>query len=158
MIRHVGIATVCFVVAMAFGTAMAEEGPSTQAQVGSEIHELELKWIQADMSGDGETLRSILHEDFLASSLDRAPIDREAYIAQFSGNTERQGMSQDLSDRHVVVNGDTAVVLLNDTIRGTNEGKPFSAVMRLTVTWVKRDGRWQALAMHSHVLPPPGSN
>ncbi len=158
MVRHLFTATVCLFVAVAFSSAMAEEGSSRQAQVDKEIQAIEMKWIQAEIDGDAETLRSILHEDFQASSSDREPVDRETFIARVTGYTAGQHVSQALSNRHLVVNGDTAVVLEDDTLRGTNEGKPFSVVMRLNATYVKRDGRWRALTLQSHALAPPDGN
>lgn len=158
MVRHLFVTTVCFFAAVVCSGAMAEAGPSSKVEVDQEIHAVELKWIQAELDGDAETLRSILHEDFQASSSDTEPVDRETFIARVTGYIAGQHVSQALSNRHLVVNGDTAVVLEDDTLRGTNEGKPFSVVMRLNATYVKRDGRWRALTLQSHALAPPDGN
>ena len=158
MVRYLFMGTICLFIAGVFGSAMAEEGPSRQARVDREIHDIELKWIQAEIDGDAETLRSILLEDFQASNADSAPVDREAFIARAIKFMASQQVSEELSDRHLVVNGDTAVILENDTLRGTREGEPFLMVMRLTATYVKRDGRWRALTLQSHFLPPPDNN
>ena len=54
--------------------------------------------------------------------------------------------SDKLSEMHVRVYGDTAVITLLDTADFIVEGKDAGGVFRLTDVWVKRDGKWQTNA------------
>lgn len=52
--------------------------------------------------------------------------------------------------------GDSQKVTLGtDTIRGTADGKAYTAVYKFTAVYIKRGGRWLALAEHIVQAPPP---
>lgn len=53
----------------------------------------------------------------------------------------------------VIIDGDTAVVVGSDTERGMKKGVPFAAVARYTVTYIRRQGQWVALAEHMVEAP-----
>jgi ketosteroid isomerase-like protein len=65
----------------------------------------------------------------------------------------RLAESQTLTDETVIVDGDTAVVVGTDTLRGTKSGAAHTAVARYTVTYIRRNGQWMALAEHLAELP-----
>lgn len=62
-------------------------------------------------------------------------------------------VSDTLSDQIVIVDGDTAVVVGTDTERSTKKGEAHIAVARYTATYVRRNGRWLALAEHLALVP-----
>jgi hypothetical protein len=41
-----------------------------------------------------------------------------------------------------------------DTLRRTKDGQPVESVHRFTVTYIRRHGRWLALAEQSAKVPP----
>ena len=53
-----------------------------------------------------------------------------------------------LDDLKVRVYGDTAIVFGLETEKSTIHGKDMSGQHRFTDVFVKRDGRWQAVASH----------
>ncbi|MFO7694978.1 MAG: nuclear transport factor 2 family protein [Vicinamibacterales bacterium] len=57
--------------------------------------------------------------------------------------------SAEASDMRVLVFGDHAVVNGTTTVKQTLRGKDMSGSTRWTDTFVKRDGRWQAVRSHS---------
>ena len=61
--------------------------------------------------------------------------------------------SQALTDRIVIIDGDTAVVIGTDTERGTKKGAPYAEVARYTATYIRRNGQWVALAEHMVEAP-----
>ena len=61
--------------------------------------------------------------------------------------------SQTLTGATVIIDRDTAVVVGTDTLRGTDNGAAYTVVYRYTVPYVRREGRWLALAEHLAELP-----
>lgn len=54
--------------------------------------------------------------------------------------------SIDVRERKIRAYGDTAVVIVLVSAKGTYGGKPFSADFRVTHFWVKRKGNWKIVA------------
>ena len=75
-------------------------------------------------------------------------MDKETFINNVFGDASDKSLSQDIGDITVRVQGDTAVLVETDTIRGTEGGHPYVTALRLTTTYIKRNGRWAALAEH----------
>jgi Domain of unknown function (DUF4440) len=57
------------------------------------------------------------------------------------------------ADETVIVDHDTAVVVGTDTVRGKEKGTAYTVVYRYTVTYVRRNGQWLALAEHIVEVP-----
>ena len=56
-------------------------------------------------------------------------------------------------ERTIRVYGDTAVLSLLISYKGTVSGKPFSGDLRRTVVWVKQKGNWKIVAYQVTRLP-----
>jgi ketosteroid isomerase-like protein len=54
--------------------------------------------------------------------------------------------SEELSDLKVHIYGNTAVAAGTNTLKGTYKGQDIGGKYRFTDTWVKRNGKWQAVA------------
>ena len=76
------------------------------------------------------------------------PDDKEAFIKEIVSGDVDPTESQTLTDRNVIIDRDTAVVVGTDTERGTKKGAAYTVVYRYTVTYIRRNGRWIALAEH----------
>jgi hypothetical protein len=46
------------------------------------------------------------------------------------------------------------VIVETDTVRGTDAGKAYTHVYRITTVYIRRDGGWVALAEHLVQAPP----
>jgi ketosteroid isomerase-like protein len=82
-------------------------------------------------------------------------VDKASYI---EGIIKGKGtiLSEELTDRIVLIEGNTVVVVDTDTLQGKNAaGEPWKLVLRMTTTYVKRDGRWVALAEQVVPIEPP---
>lgn len=97
---------------------------------------------------DGAGLAAHLHPGFRWTSHRGDRFDGEAYVA---ANTtgDLRWLGQRLEDADVLVDGDTAVVTalaVDDVIRGqaTHQFR-----LLVTMTWLRRDGRWLCLAGHA---------
>ena len=73
-------------------------------------------------------------------------VDKETFINNVVGHSSDKILSQDFGDITVRVQGDAAVVVETDTARGTDNGQPYLTALRLTTTYIKRNGQWMALA------------
>jgi len=118
------------------------------AEAKRQVMELEERWVEAENKHDGATLGRILDEKFLATFGARAPRDKATFIQHITSGDVDPTQTQTLTDRTVIVDGDTAVTIGTDTIRGTANGAAYAAAYRYTVTYIRRNGRWRALAEH----------
>jgi ketosteroid isomerase-like protein len=77
----------------------------------------------------------------------RADVLRSAFEAKtFSVETTT------IDDVGVTIVGNTAIVRGRTAATGVADGKAISARLRFTDVFVKRDGRWQAIASHASPL------
>ena len=125
----------------------------TTADAKQQILDLEQVWVMAEHNHDAATLRRILDDKFVASFGSEKPLDKEAFIKLIVSGDADPTESQTLTDRNVILDHDTAVVVGTDTERGTKKGKAYTAISRYTVTYIRRDGQWVALAEHLVEVP-----
>ena len=145
--------------ALAFGlTALAPEPRGVQAapptDARQQLLDLEKQWTEAEDKSDTETLRRILDDRFVATFGAARTYDKEAFIKLFARDVDPSA-SQALTYEAVIIDGDTAVVIGTDTAHGTRNGAAHTAVYKYTATYIRRDGRWRALAEHIVKVPPP---
>ena len=127
--------------------------PVTRDQ--QEVLDVEQAWVAAEMNRDAAALHAILDDQFVAIYGTGAPQDKESFIKAHSAEASKVAPSQSLSDRRVIISGDTAVIIGTDTLQGTDDqGKPYTKIGRYTTTYVKRQGRWLALAELMVRVPP----
>lgn len=124
------------------------------AEAQRQLLELDRAWTDAENRHDAQTLRRILDDGFISTFGAGQARNKDAFIAAVVAGDVDPTQSQDLTDRTVRVDRDTAVVVETDTLRGTAEGKLYTHVYRITVTYIRRGGRWVALAEHGVELPP----
>lgn len=129
--------------------------PAGQSKVEQQLNVVQQAWINAEIQRDGDALRRILSPKFVFTFGVRAPESRDSFIhAVLTARTNMK--SQTLSETTTVIDRDTAVIAGLDTVRGTVHGKPYKAVYRYMATYVRRNGRWIALA--EHLAPVPDKN
>ena len=125
--------------------------PSGDAR--QQILDLEKKWAAAESKHDAVTLDQILDEKFLVTFGSKKPYNKAGFIKAITEGEVDPTESQTLTDASVIVDGDTAVVVATDTLRGTKNGAAYMEVARYTVTYVHRHGQWRALAEHLVFVP-----
>jgi len=113
-----------------------------------QVLDLEQEWVAAEHKHDATTLRRILDDKFVASFGAEKPYDKETFIKGIVSGDVDPTESQTLTDRTVIIDHDTAVVVGTDTERGTRKGIAYMEVARYTATYIHRDGKWVALAEH----------
>jgi len=138
----------CCMAASSRGAAPQNSRAQSPAELRQQVLDLEKEWVNAEVKHDSATLRRILDDKFLASFGPNEPRDKETFIKNITSGDVDSTESQTLTDRRVVLDRDTTVVVGTDTVRGTENGAPYTAVYRYTVTYIYRNGRWVALAEH----------
>ena len=148
----------CLTLACCIATSSVATEPKNSktvppADAKQQVLDLENEWVAAEHNHDAATLRRILDDKFLASFGAEKPLDKEAFIKEIVSEDVDPTESQTLTDRHVIIDQDTAVVVGIDTERGTRKGAAYTVVYRYTVTYIHRNGQWLALAEHLVEVP-----
>lgn len=133
----------------------AGDSKASSAEAESQVLQLEREWTEAEIKRDDVKLRQILHDQFVVTFGSGDVTDKEGFIKAVIGDENDVILSQDLTDETIRVDGDTAVVVLTDTVHGTSSGEPYSQVLRITTTYVRHEGKWLALAEHMVARKPP---
>jgi len=136
--------------AQAGSTADGGKGPIDPAD---ELRALEQRWVDAEIRRDAAAVAELLDEQFFIVFDTRKPIDKEQFVKAVPSFTST---SQVLSEQVVRIAGDTGVVTGHITLEGTNhEGNHYTQNGRYTATYIRRQGRWRALAEHIVQEQPP---
>jgi Domain of unknown function (DUF4440) len=142
-----GLSVACCVASSSL--AAETRDPATPAiDEERQLLKLERELTSAEGKRDIATLRRILDEGFIATFDVGKSVDKEGFIKVVLGDGTDETLSQDLTEEAVRVDHDTAVVFETDTVRGIARGKPYTLVLRISTTYIKRHGRWVALAKH----------
>lgn len=123
------------------------------ADTRHQLIDLETDWVAAEDKRDQAALRRILDDKFVATFGAGKTYDREAFIQVFVGPIDASA-SHTVTYEAIIIDGDTAVTVATDTSRGTRDGAAYTAAYRYTVTYIRRHGRWLALAEHIVRVPP----
>jgi hypothetical protein len=110
----------------------------------------ESEWVQAEVHRDAAVLGHVLDDRFLVNSSTGKLSDKSTVIADVLG---WKMTSQTITDRTVLIDGDTAIVFGTANFRFAVDGKDDEvSAGRYTTTYIKRDGRWRALALQMAAL------
>jgi hypothetical protein len=110
-----------------------------------EVLQVELAWNHALEQGDVAALDRIWAEEFLDTSFDGTVTTKEEDLA-FIASGDLVYQSSKVRDLVIRVYGKSAVVKGHWTAVGQFRGVDVSGEFRYTDVYVKREGRWQAVA------------
>ncbi len=123
-----------------------------QANAEAEVRALEQRWVDAELRRDAAAVAELLDDQFLVVFGAGKPLDKAQFVKAVPSFTST---SQVLSDQVVRVAGDTAIIIGRDTAEGTHhDGSHYMDIARYTATYIKRQGRWRALAEHMVMEEP----
>jgi ketosteroid isomerase-like protein len=144
------------------GSAKSEDRDDLRAE--REIRELEAEFGRAVVNGDRAFYERVLAADFTHTSHSGQFKTRAQWLAENKFDN-RPGHPQpgktyyeafEVDDLAVRVYGETAVVTGRSTPKGrTAKGEPIRGRYRFLRVWVKRDGRWQAVAFEGTRIAEP---
>ena len=110
------------------------------------VNAVEDAWIRAEGNRDEATLRRVLDEQFVMNSNNGQTSGRDELI---EGVLSWNMTGQTISERSVLVYGNTAVIFGTTELRFASPGEEETrSLLRYTSTYVKRDGQWRAIALH----------
>jgi ketosteroid isomerase-like protein len=141
LIAHIGLLSLVFSIAVAVH-AQLPKGDS-DATTSQTLQAMEKAWLNAEKNHDTATFETIVADDWIAINPDgkrQTKADRAAEI-KVSHTT-----SAAMGGMKVRVFGDTAVVTGSDDETTMEDGKKFSSHYVWTDVFVKRNGKWLAVA------------
>jgi ketosteroid isomerase-like protein len=118
------------------------------------LEQLEHDWGDAYVHGDVATLDRILADDFIGRWADGSTSNKREELASVRSGHEQQQSNQ-LLETKIRLFGDTAVVTWKTRETRTVGGKDASGTFWGTDVFVKRAGRWQAVAAQTSRLESP---
>lgn len=113
----------------------------------------EKAWNEALLANDLATVNRIVADDWVGIDFKGAMTSKEETLAQLKSGESRNEYVE-LGDMNVRVYGDTAVVMGTDTEKSVYQGENTSGRYAFTDVFVKKDGRWQAVASQSTRIVP----
>ena len=116
-----------------------------QGNTERELIALEHRWIDATIKGDVDRFASFMAEGYVAV-VANARIRSKAEWVEGVRSSSLKYESVDLLNLKVRLYGDTAVVTGEYTQKATSGGQDYSARGAYATTWLKRGGRWRAIA------------
>ena len=122
-------------------------GSTASGEDEQALYQIERDWSEAIMKKDAAALDKILAADFVGHDSTGVRNKKQAISSLTSAPIKIE--SGALSDMKAIVFDDTAVVHGIWTEKSTTGGKDTSGRYRWTDTFVKLDGRWQAVGSYS---------
>ena len=116
------------------------------AEVEQEIRRLDEEWHQAHIRRDADALRKLIPAEATFAS-GGALLTGDEYVKDFQ-ESETRFESVEVGGLRTRVFNDAAVTTAVDTIKGRSREGAFEEQFRRTATYVRRDGRWQLVALH----------
>ncbi len=118
------------------------------------IIKLEREWNEASKKQDKAVLERILAEDYISNDDTGQPANKADVIATLH---DYETGSYTLDNLTVKVYGDTAILVGRWTGTLMHKGKDIGGVYWFTDTFVKRHGRWWAIATQQTRIPKKDS-
>ena len=109
------------------------------------------EWADAIKHNDVKLLERILADDFMTTNVDGSVNSKEHEIAPFRA-ADLSFDTVSLQELSIKTYGSTAIVRGVGLFTGKAKWGGFSSKERFTDLFLKRDGRWQAVASHSSAL------
>ncbi|HET7442291.1 MAG TPA: nuclear transport factor 2 family protein [Terriglobales bacterium] len=129
----------------------SKKSASSGGSVEQQLIQAEKDWAQAIVKGDAAGVARFEADDITTTQDDGSVTTKKDDLDNLkSGDTKYTTLDE--SDFKVREYGNVAVVTGSYHTKGTNKGKEFEQNGRFTDTWVKRNGRWQAVASQDTLI------
>ena len=140
------------VVAMALGMMTSVVGaPAPAADGPAELEALERRLVAAIGARDLETYDRLVAEDYVATRPDGSELTKAQVMASYRSG-ERGYVGLEIEDVRARLHGDTGIVTARTRGRRIEDGREVENRVLYARVWVRRDGRWQAVAQFSTPL------
>jgi ketosteroid isomerase-like protein len=119
-----------------------------KGEIHKEIETLEQQWQQAIVTNNVGEMNRLLADDYIGISSNGTVENKDQALAQRRAGTVRI-TRLDLTDTHVRVYGDTAVVTSVADVQGTNGDADISGKYRYTRVYNRRRGEWRIVSFEA---------
>ncbi len=132
------------------GRQMTDQKSNAEQELTAMEHEL----AEAAIHGDIVKLERYTADDFLGFDPSGQELNKAQVLARFkSPDYELESLRHE--DVRVRVFGDCAVATARTVVKGRYQGKEAGGQFRYLRVWIRRQGRWQAVAAQSTTIPQP---
>jgi ketosteroid isomerase-like protein len=112
------------------------------------IKNREDRYTDALLHRNFEELASLFADTYVNTSPSGQLRNKAEFLEAFKADTSRISEIKE-SEKQTQLYGDTAVVTVKFEVRGTDEGESFEFKGRATDIWIKENGEWLCVAVHS---------
>lgn len=131
------------------GHAQAADTANVEQQVAKLLRD----WVTAENEHDAAALDRILDDQFISTYAAGKPTRKAAFIKSLTKGQADPRQSQSIEDETILVSGDTAILVGTDIFHRTDHAEPDGLALRYTITCMRKNGRWVALAEHIVKMP-----
>ena len=133
------------VAAILVAAATMAFGQQKDAKTEAELIRMDMAWTVAELKGDTKAAGMYVADDIWGTNTDGTMNDKTQYLAGLKATTDTD-VADDFNVRFF---GNTAIMTHRGTVKGERDFQ-----YRSTHVWMKRAGRWQIVAHHSHEFTP----
>ena len=146
--KHIAFAV--GLVVLVFGVVMLAQTQTESAE--QELITLMNDWMNAEVKADMAFLDRFIAEDCVITDPAGAVWTKAQFLAGLKSG-EGAVISYVLDNMKARVYGDAAVVTGRMTSKQTFKGQDISGSYQCTDTLIKKEGRWQCVAIHLSMIP-----
>ena len=137
---------VLFISAGSYGQAPT---PSDQNNAEAEVMKAIAKWADAVRSRDMKALDALFADELFITTFDGKTRGKKEELEVLKPNPNVRTVSVENEDVRVKLYGETAVVTALTKMQFVISEKETLVALRYTAVFVKRDGRWQMVALQT---------
>ena len=119
-----------------------------------QIDELGARWVAAEITGDTDTLETIVTDDFRLVGPFGFVLDKDQWLDRYrSGDFSTTELTW--HDVEIRDYGDTAVTIGTQTQQAAYKGSPSTGDFRISHVFIRREQRWKIAAIQLSLTAPP---
>jgi hypothetical protein len=119
--------------------------------MSDDVRAVQDRFDRAELTGDRETLRELIADDFLSIGPRGFVLDKQQWIDRHGEFSYQQLDTSEVDVRH---HGDTAVVRNVQRNQATYRDQHVAVDTRVSQVWVRQDERWRLVAIQFSPLAP----
>lgn len=136
-----------------FSSANAQIITPEQRKSAAEVMATLAVWADAVRDRDAKALELLFADDLVITTHDGKVRGKKEELEVLKPNPNLETVAIENEDVGIKVFGDAAVVTALTKMRFVASGKESQVAMRYTAVFVKRDGRWQIVALQTARVP-----
>lgn len=134
----------------AVAAAMAQTQPAAQ-----ELAQIQQRLMRAWIDRDRSYVDSVLAPDWTTTDVSGRVLTKAQIMREVFESDDRRVESGTIDEVKVRLLGDDTAVVTGRTVAvGSHQGARATVTLRFTDVFVKRDGRWQAVASQGTLIAP----